>query len=213
MAEHEHSSDGISVDGVYVFESHGVYGIQGIPSDAGPQIENRLAMQIVYDAKCVQVGMNGFTQPYRGFESFVSMPPMRFDSYENKGDNPAFPYYLSELIDAFRENKGQVLPKNRVQNISSSGFYPLRGTEVIISDDPYKPLVDIQGIGDDMDHQGLKAMNLQLAHNGNTTVVMSNTEHNITASMEFRTAENGGKFPAVAYAFTRIIKSMVAGNR
>ncbi len=118
---------------------------------------------------------------------------------------------LSFLPEAFMKHGGQIFPRyenqSRVIDAPSTFFE----TEVRIGKNHDESKYIIKRIPDgDTDD---KSIDIEITRDGNAIVTMHDNRRNNQALIEFKTGENGGKYPIMAEVFTRIAKRIANAKK
>lgn len=138
-------------------------------------------------------------------ETGIYFPEMRFRS---SGSGPFFLLVeeLAVLPEAFMNYQGQIPPGYKNRSITADLPSTFFGVKVQVGQKPDESKYIIKGIpdGNANPDDNNKFIDIEIAWNGNATVTMRDICHEDSASVEFRTAENGGKYPVLAAVFTHI---------
>jgi hypothetical protein len=172
-------------------------GIYGIPSDT----KSPWTMDFIirYDHALQFTDQAG--------ETGIAFPAIRFR--KSGGPFNFIAAELSVLRDSFEKYNGQI-PEYDIQNDTEDSFPSYVDTTVWVGKNPDESKYIIKGIPDGdispniNDDTRYKSIDIEIAKNGNAIVTIRHTRRNNQASMEFKTAENGGKYPIMAEVFTRI---------
>ena len=178
-------------------------GIAGIPSDTPSRCELEVVTKYDY---LIQFTDN---------EKFVPLPGIRF---RTSGSSMEFICEeLSILTRAFRENNGQIPPDYQTKIKKIDTLPSLLDISVQVGKEPSESRYIIKGIPDDNagpeDDTRFKSMDIEITKEGNAIVTVHDNRRNNQASMEFKTAENGGKFPIMAEVFTRIAERIAKAKK
>lgn len=178
------------------------FNIENIPSDTG----NSWALNVVnrWDA---------LVQPTDSREKpEIYFPVMRFR--RSGGPFNFIAEELSILSKAFSDYQGQIPPEYKRQNGKSDLFPSYLNTTVQIGTRPGESKYIIKGIpdGDANPDDSSKFMDIEITETGNAILVMRDTRRNNQASIEFKTAQNGGKYPIMAEVFTRIAERIARAH-
>jgi hypothetical protein len=181
-------------------------GIYGIPSDT----KSPWTMDFIirYD-HALQ-----FTDPTG--ETGIAFPAIRFR--KSGGPFRFIAEELSILRDSFEKYGGQI-PEYDNRYETENSFPGYVNTTVQVGKKPNEPKYVIKGVPDgdispnNNDDTRFRSIDIEIARNGNAVVTMRDTRRNNQASMEFKTAENGGKYPIMAEVFTRIAKRIANAKR
>jgi hypothetical protein len=143
----------------------------------------------------------------------IFFPPIRF----RRSGGPFF--LIAEefaiLQEAFENNKGQV-PEDYKKRKNNQDIFPSYvDTTFKIGTKPDESKYIIKGIpdGDVSSEDNNKLMDIEITKGGNAVITMRDIRHNNQASIEFKTAENGGRYPIMAAVFTRIAERITKAKK
>lgn len=153
----------------------------------------------------------GFSFEWDAFMQFndstgkTYLPMMRFRSQAGGGFLPLISEELSILPRAFMENGGQIVDHGN-QNEANNQFPSWLNIDIRVGKTPSESKYIIKGIpdGDANPEDNNKFLDIEITNEGNAILTMRDTRRNNSALMEFKTKENGGRYPIMAAVFTRI---------
>lgn len=179
-------------------------GVNGIPSDTQSSWVLDFAFQ--QDVFLQFTDATGKTD--------VFFPAIRF---RRSGCGPFFMLAeeLSFLPEAFTKYKGQIFPRYENQSRTEDTPSTFFGTEVRVGKKPNESRYIIKGIpdGDANPDDNNKFLDIEITKDGNAIVTMRDTHRNNQASVEFKTTENGGKYPIMAEVFARIAERIAKAKK
>lgn len=158
---------------------------------------------------------------------FVPLNPIRFRTLAGGGLLPFVPAQLSLIGRSIKENGGEI-PHDyedlQIKELIEEKYNVPFFLDIEESDDPDKPRISVKGIPDDegnADNRYINKMDIEVAHDGTVTVrLRENVPFNIPSDestrrlyekeMEFKNAENGGRNPVIAFAFTKVAERFLA---
>lgn len=149
-------------------------------------------------------------------ETGIYFLPIRF---RRSGYGPFFMLAeeLSFLPEAFMSYQGKIFPNFENQNRAADDPSTFSGTEIKVGRKPDESKYIIKGIphadGGPDDNLRFISLDIEITRNGDSILTMHDNRRNNHASMEFRTAENGGKYPIMAAVFTRIAERIAKAKR
>lgn len=143
-------------------------------------------------------------------ETGIWFRPIRFRSFTGGGSLPFIAEELSKLPRAFLNHQGQILPEYENMGKTNDIFPTHVTTTVQIGKKPDESKYIIKGLGDDdaTPDENTKLIDIEITKDDNAVVTMRDTQRNNEGKMVFKTAKNGGKYPAVAEVFTRIAQRL-----
>ena len=148
-------------------------------------------------------------------ETDVLLPTIRFRRYAGGGPFPLIAEELSILPEAFMQYQGQIPPGYKNRQKAKDLFPSYVDIIVKVGKNPDESRYIIKGIpdGDANPNDNNKFLDIEITKDGNAIVAMRDTRRNNQASVEFKTAENGGKYPIMAEVFTRISERIAKAKK
>ncbi len=193
-----------TVGQIEIWETHIGRQVNGIPSDA--EYPHRL--EIMSYGNDTSITMEDFPE-----ENLI--PFMRFRSYSGGGMFPHIPPILNWLAYDLETHQGQIPPDYedrkwpRMDGTSAfTGSPDYSKMEVKKGKNKDEPKYLVKGIPDEEEGKE-QFLDIEVAQDGDVAITMRNELFNKEGTMVFRTAENGGKYPILAAAFTKIAEIIV----
>lgn len=183
---------------IEIWKTHLGRQVNEIPSDS--EYPHRLSIMSLLDDTAIS--MEDF--PEKNYIQF-----MRLRSYAGGGMFPHIPPILNWLAYDLETHQGQIPPDYEDRQwpkmdgfaaFSASPDYS--GIQVKVSEKDDKPKYSVVGIPDEDGND--RFLDIEIAQNGDVAVTMRDEQFNTEGTMVFRTEENGGKYPILAAAFTKI---------
>ena len=150
-------------------------------------------------------------------KDYRQIPPdgMRFRT--SGSDFLSIALELSVLPKIFRNNNGHIPQSYKgFSNGDSIGdYFPGNGMAVETHKNKALPKIEVKNIPCDDEGQS-KQMDIVVLHSGDVVLKMRGhwiDEEIIQGEMVFKTAENGGKFPIMAFVFTKIAERIVKAKQ
>lgn len=199
-------------------------GVHNIPSDDDSQFTLSIFLSTYGSALGdVFVQMTDSAAPFITGNG-VYLPDMRLRCAFGGGLNPFIAEELSYLPGLFRLYNGHI-PENFKLSKARQRLNPLSLIEVEYGMNKNEPKLSIINIQDDDEQRDelTKFMDIEIANNGNVTLVQRHIRHELDGNtwsqvekegrMLFKTKRNGGEYPLVAEVFTRIAKQITEASR
>lgn len=145
----------------------------------------------------------------------VLFPPIRFRSFFGGGALPLINEELSILPKSFMNHQGQMPPEYKKRNKTEDRLPSYVDITVRVGKKPNESKYIIKGIpdGDANLDDNNKFLDIEITKDGNAIVTMRDTHRNNQASVEFKTTENGGKYPIMAEVFARIAERIAKAKK
>lgn len=179
-------------------------GIEGIPSDTPSPW--KISLLYKYD---IFLQFNDSTA-----ETGIYLPGIRFRR-SGCGHFFLIAEELSFLPEAFMNYQGKISPdfENQTRTIDDPSTFA--GTEIRVGKKQNESKYVIKGIpdGNANPEDNNKFLDIEITNEGNAILTMRDTRRNNQASMKFKTAENGGRYPIMAAVFTRIAERIANAKR
>ena len=198
----------VTVGEVEVWEINGRIEVLDIPSDS----DNRFSMSIG-SINDMYLTLNDS----RTDDESCIFKPMRFRSGVGGGAFPHISAYLVSIMESFQRHDGQISDeyrkKEHLLHLSSRPAHTdapsSEGLSVMIGKNPSEPRYLIKGLPNENEIN--ETLDIEISQAGDATITLTDLTYNRPqiGTMTFKTAENGGKYPIMAEAFTKIAEGIV----
>lgn len=204
-----------TVGEVEVWESDTRTEIYGIPGDS----DNRFSMSIsATNDMYFTLNDSKNDDP----DAFCIFGTMRFRSGVGGGAFPHISAYLVSIMEAFQRHNGQISDEYRKKRHLVLSYGPAHtnapsneGLSVVVGKSPNEPRYIIKGLPNENDID--ETLDIEISQAGDATITLTDFTYGRpqVGTMTFKTAENGGKYPIMAEAFTKIAEGIaeVTGNK
>lgn len=198
----EGSKKPFEINGVLVEKNGPVHGVYNIPSDD----ESPFILSVFYLTGDAVLGVEDMTMKTGVF--FLN--GMRFRTSAGGGDFPLIANELNILMKSFLDHRGKIPPGYKERERFIDTGKPRSTTTIRVGKKPSESKFVITNIpADDQDDgNDTQFMDIEVENNGDVQLTRRDTTRNQKATMTFKTAKNGGKFPIMAEVFTQIAKGM-----
>ena len=205
--------------GQIAYEEHDYgYSMYDIPSDNDPSIT--LSTHVNFsgtDIAGISLQITNYASP-----ETIPSPGIRFESQSKGGKYPHIPFALGLIRESIQYNNGLISNQNVIEEIGriSIDKSALRHVAIEESLNPQKPRLKVKNIRGD--NRFNNRMDIEIGHDGNVKVKMyeinkifdlesqkisgEDVRYN---SIGFKTEENGGQYPVVAFVFTQIAEGFL----
>lgn len=183
---------------IEIWDTHIGRGVNKIPDDSNSP--SRLNIGSLIDD--VAISMDDTVG-----DNFVF--PMRLRSFAGAGMFPHIPPILNHLAYDLEKYQGQIPPDYKSRKwprmdgvVAFTGSPDYSEIQIKIGENTNEPKYTVRGIPDEDGNE--RFLDIEVAQSGEVKIKMRDDYFKTEGTMIFKTVENGGKYPILAEAFTKI---------